>query len=95
MSNRRSIVEVIDEMLAVIPADQTGFIASLDLLVQSIRPDRKDLAPLYWQQLGDICEFYMGAVPSKAWHFHLASVIYKRPVAVIMNEFQQFSKEHA
>lgn len=92
MTTQRSIVEVIDEMLGVIPADQTGFIASLDLLVQSIKPDRKDLAPLYWQHLGDICEFYMGPVPSKDWHYHLASVIYKRPVAVIMN---QFAKENA
>ena len=41
MTKQRSVVEVIDEMLAVIPADQDEFIGALEILVQSINASSK------------------------------------------------------
>lgn len=99
MSKQRSIVEIIDEMLGVIPASETEFIAQLDLLVQAIQavPQSetavgKKIWKFQWDRLGDICEQYVGT-PSKPWHFQLASVIFKKPVAVVMQAHEQYVKE--
>lgn len=99
MSNQRSIIEIIDEMLGVIPADQTEFIARLDLLVHEISLARERGVSesdknwqLQWERLGDICEECVGE-PTQAWHFQLASVIFNKPVAVLMEMNNQIQKE--
>lgn len=101
MSKQRSIIEIIDEMLGVIPASETQFIAELDLLVQAIKavPQSKTAVgkkiwQFQWERLGDICESNVGQ-PTKPWHFQLASVIFKKPVAVIMESNERYLKDQA
>jgi len=100
MTKQRSIIGVIDEMLAVIPADQTEFIAQLDILVQAIQAVPQSNTAVgekvwawHWDRLGDICEQYIG-IPNEPWHFQLASVVFKKPVGVIMQAHQRYQKEN-
>ncbi len=79
--SRRHITEIIDEILVVVPADQTEFVAELDLLSQHVTQLGAVLA---WEELGNICERYMGPKPTDKWHYSVASVIYRQPVSVIM-----------
>ena len=92
MTKQRSIVEVIDEMLAVIPADQDEFIGALEILVQSINASskqknlRKGIEEAHWDHwewLGNICEVFIGE-PSESWHFNLASVYLGKPFPVLL-----------
>lgn len=85
MTIRRSIHETIDEMLGIIPVEQTEFIAQLDLLSQMVHAndykESKTVLAFHWDCLAQIYEQYINK-PTKPWHFQLASLIFKRPVVV-------------
>jgi len=79
--SRRHLTEIIDEILVVLPEDETELAAELDLLSQHTKQFGAILA---WEELGNICERYMGDVPSRPWHYSVASVIYRQPISVMM-----------
>lgn len=86
MARTRHITEIMDEMRGVIPESQSEFLAELDLLDQRIDHPNPCTAQLAWEELGNICERHMGFEPSERWHYNVASVIYRQPVAVIMRK---------
>lgn len=93
MVDDRSVNDIINELMGVIPETESEFLGALENLYQeySIPTEKNKLYRR--EQIRNVCKHYIDGTEN--WHFNALSVLVRQPINVtIQKQMNELHREH-